>query len=88
MTAAKYRAGFDKKGNPIALHITTAGEGPMGRLNPAFLKNTDIDESIFEGGPHQPYAIPNKRADLVNISVKPVPIGYWRSVGNSQNCFF
>ena len=60
----------------------------MGRLNPAFLKNPDIDESIFEGGPHQPYAIPNKRADLVNISVKPVPIGYWRSVGNSQNCFF
>ena len=88
MTAAKYRAGFDTKGNPIALHITTAGEGPMGRLNPAFLKNPDIDESIFEGGPHQPYAIPNKRADVVNISVKPVPIGYWRSVGNSQNCFF
>jgi isoquinoline 1-oxidoreductase beta subunit len=88
MTAAKYRAGFDAQGNPIALHITTAGEGPMGRLNPSFLKNPDIDDSIFEGGAHQPYAIPNKRADVVNIPVKPVPIGYWRSVGNSQNCFF
>lgn len=88
MTAAKYRAGLDAQGHPVALHITTAGEGPMGRLNPAFLKNPDIDESIFEGSAHQPYAILNKRADVVNVSVKPVPIGYWRSVGNSQNCFF
>jgi len=88
MTAAKYRAGFDAQGNAIALHITTAGEGPMGRLNPSFLKNPDIDESIFEGGAHQPYSLPNKRTDVVNVPVKPVPIGYWRSVGNSQNCFF
>ncbi len=88
MTAAKYRAGFDAQGNPIALHITAAGEGPMGRLMPAFLKHPDIDESIFEGGSQQPYAIPNKRTDVVNVSVKPVPIGFWRSVGNSQNCFF
>lgn len=88
MTAAKYRAGFDAQGNPIALHITTAGEGPTGRLMPAFLKNPGIDESIFEGSAQQPYAIPNKRVDVVNVPVKPVPIGFWRSVGNSQNCFF
>lgn len=88
MTVARYRAGFDAQGNPVALHITTAGEGPMGRLMPAFLKNPDIDESIFEGGALQPYAIPNKRMDVVNTPVKPVPIGFWRSVGNSQNCFF
>lgn len=88
MTAAKYRAGFDEKGNAIALHITTAGEGPMGRLNPGFLENPNIDHSIIEGAFNQPYAIPNKRMDLVNVSVAPVPIGYWRSVGNSQNAFF
>jgi isoquinoline 1-oxidoreductase beta subunit len=88
MTAAKYRAGFDAQGNPIALHITTAGEGPTGRLMPAFLKNPEIDESIFEGSAKQPYEIPNKRVDVVNVAVKPVPIGFWRSVGNSQNCFF
>ena len=88
MAAAKFRAGFDKDGNPIALHITMAGEGPMGRLNPEFLKDPKLDESIFEGAAHQPYAIPNKRTDAVTVSVKPVPIGYWRSVANSQNCFF
>ncbi|MGR9114645.1 MAG: molybdopterin cofactor-binding domain-containing protein [Gammaproteobacteria bacterium] len=88
MAAAKFRAGFDAEGNPVALHVTTAGEGPMGRLNPEFLKDPKLDESIFEGAAHQPYAIPNKRADAVTVPVKPVPIGYWRSVANSQNCFF
>ena len=88
MTIAKYRAGFDAQGNPVALHITTAGEGPLGRLMPAFLKNPDLDDSIFEGSAKQPYEIPNKRADVVNVPVKPVPIGFWRSVANSQNCFF
>jgi len=88
MTAAKFRAGFDAGGNPVALHITVAGEGPAGRLMPGNLKNPDIDESIFEGSAHQPYALPNKRLDVVNVPVSPVPIGFWRSVGNSQNCFF
>lgn len=88
MTAAKYRAAFDEDGNPLALHITNAGEGPMGRLNPGFLENPKIDHSVIEGAFHQPYAVPNKRLDLVNISVAPVPIGYWRSVGNSHNAFF
>lgn len=88
LTAAKYRAGFDQDGTPLALHITTAGEGPMGRLNPGFLKDPNIDHSIVEGAIDQPYSIPNKRMDIVNISVAPVPIGYWRSVGNSQNAFF
>lgn len=88
MTAARYRAGFDDKGNAIALHITTAGEGPMKRLLPGFLANPEIDNSIIEGAYEQPYAIPNKRMDLVNVPVAPIPIGFWRSVGNSQNSFF
>ncbi len=88
LTAAKYRAGFDQDNNPIALHITTSGEGPMGRLNPEFMQDPAIDHTIIEGAFNQPYAIPNKRMDLVNVSVAPVPIGFWRSVGNSQNAFF
>ncbi|MGV0005289.1 MAG: molybdopterin cofactor-binding domain-containing protein, partial [Candidatus Porifericomitaceae bacterium WSBS_2022_MAG_OTU9] len=88
MTAARYRAGFDDKGNATALHITTAGEGPLKRLFSSFLENPEIDHSIIEGAYEQPYAIPNKRMDLVDIPVAPVPIGFWRSVGNSQNSFF
>lgn len=88
LTAARYRAGFDKDGNPLALHITTAGEGPLGRLLPHFLQDPNIDHSVIEGAAEQPYAIPNKRMDLVKVGFAPVPIGFWRSVGNSQNSFF
>ena len=49
MSAAKFRAGFDEEGNPVAFHVTTVGEGPMGRLMPGFLKDPKLDESIFEG---------------------------------------
>ena len=87
MTAAKYRAGFDKDGNATALHITTVGEGPMGRLMPHFLEDPKVDRTIFEGADQQPYAIANKQLDLVNVSVAPVPIGFWRSVAHSFNGF-
>jgi isoquinoline 1-oxidoreductase subunit beta len=45
------------------------------------------DRPLTEGAWDQPYAIPNARvrgyaADLA------VPVGFWRSVGHSQNCFF
>ncbi|MDD1612462.1 MAG: xanthine dehydrogenase family protein molybdopterin-binding subunit [Methylococcaceae bacterium] len=88
MSAANFSAGFDKKGNPVALLVTSVGEGPMTRLMPAFVKNPDLDTSVFEGTVELPYAIPNKRTNVVNVPVKPVPIGFWRSVGHSQNCFF
>jgi isoquinoline 1-oxidoreductase beta subunit len=88
MSAAKFSAGFDKKGNPVALQVTSVGEGPMSRLMPAFLKNPDLDTSVFEGTVELPYAIPNKRTNVVTVPVKPVPIGFWRSVGHSQNGFY
>ncbi|MGR8940406.1 MAG: molybdopterin cofactor-binding domain-containing protein [Gammaproteobacteria bacterium] len=88
MSAARFSAGFDKKGNPVALRVTSVGEGPMSRLFPAFLKNPDLDTSVFEGTVDLPYAIPNKRTNVVYVPVKPVQIGFWRSVGHSQNCFY
>ncbi|MFK8068061.1 MAG: molybdopterin cofactor-binding domain-containing protein [Gammaproteobacteria bacterium] len=88
MTAAKYRAGFDQNGIPTAIHITTAGEGPFGRLMPTMLANPKLDTSVIEGAYEQPYAIPNKRMDLVHVPLAPVPLGFWRSVANSQSAFF
>lgn len=87
MMAARHRAGFDEQGNLIAHHVTNVGEGPMARLNPEFLKNPEIDDTVVEGAEKQPYAVPNKRVDFVLEPVLPVPLGYWRSVGNSINGF-
>ena len=45
------------------------------------------DKATVEGAADQPYGIPNYRVRgyLSDVSV---PIGFWRSVGNSQNAFF
>jgi isoquinoline 1-oxidoreductase beta subunit len=88
MSAAKFSAALDKEGNPVALQVTSVGEGPISRLMPAFLKNPDLDTSVFEGTVELPYAIPNKHMNVAYVPVKPVPIGFWRSVGHSQNCFY
>lgn len=87
LTAARYRAGFDGDGKPVALHTTTAGDGPIRRHAAGFMQDPKLDPSVMEGVMHQPYGIANKRADYVQRPV-PVPIGFWRSVGHSMNAFF
>ncbi len=47
----------------------------------------DDDPSAVEGLIHTPYQFPYKRSDYVMQEVT-VPVGYWRSVGHSQNAFF
>ncbi|OGT36004.1 MAG: hypothetical protein A2W28_08825 [Gammaproteobacteria bacterium RBG_16_51_14] len=87
LTAARYRAGFDGQGNPVALHITIVGDGPFRRHLPGSMTNPDLDDSVIDGAIHQPYEIPNRRLDYVYAPVA-APIGFWRSVGNSHNAFF
>ncbi len=44
------------------------------------------DPSSHEGAVDQPYAIPN--VDIAHVFYDPgVPLGFWRSVGHSQNAF-
>jgi isoquinoline 1-oxidoreductase beta subunit len=45
------------------------------------------DRGTVEGGFDQPYGLPNYRYDG-HISDLTVPLGFWRSVGNSMNAFF
>lgn len=45
------------------------------------------DRGSVEGGFDQPYGLPNYRYDGY-IADLTVPLGFWRSVGNSMNAFF
>lgn len=45
------------------------------------------DAALTEGAGNQPYDIPNARVRGYSSDLA-VPIGFWRSVGNSQNAFF
>ncbi len=87
MTAAKYRAALDDKGRLIALHTTTVGDGPVRRHFSANIGADNVDPSVIEGLTEQGYDIANRRHDYV-YEHSPVPLGFWRSVGNSHNAFF
>lgn len=45
------------------------------------------DRATVEGGFDQPYGLPHYRFDGHNADLS-VPLGFWRSVGNSINAFF
>lgn len=45
------------------------------------------DPTLTEGAHDQPYAIANHRLRGHSADVS-IPVGFWRSVGNSQNAFF
>jgi isoquinoline 1-oxidoreductase beta subunit len=63
----------------------SATQNALGRL--AGFAPPGPDRGSVEGGFDQPYGIANYRYDG-HISGLTVPLGFWRSVGNSMNAFF
>jgi isoquinoline 1-oxidoreductase beta subunit len=67
-----------------------AGPSIMARVSGS--EGNGRDWSSTEGAKNIPYSIPNQRVTYA-MSNTPVPVGFWRSVGSSQNaylteCFF
>ncbi|MFN0316203.1 MAG: molybdopterin cofactor-binding domain-containing protein, partial [Burkholderiales bacterium] len=59
----------------------------MERLIPWMASNMMDDKTNADGAAGLPYEIPNQLVEHVLEQV-PVPVGFWRSVGHSQNAFF
>ncbi|HEX5005171.1 MAG TPA: molybdopterin cofactor-binding domain-containing protein, partial [Gemmatimonadales bacterium] len=55
-------------------------------MNLAGVLEAGVDPSTVEGSADNPYAVPNLLVDWRELSL-PVPVGFWRSVGHSQNSF-
>lgn len=72
-------------GMPIAWKHRLVTSSIMGRLMPQMVKN-GVDPSSVEGASELPYAIPNVTVDYVHKETG-VPVGFWRSVGNSHTAF-
>ena len=85
--AVRLRANLDANGLPTALSYDTAGESLLqySRMGSDYEYAKPIDTS----GMSRPPAYYNIGAVLarVNIIDAGVPVGYWRSVATSQNCF-
>ncbi len=82
----RLRAGLDKDGKLIAMHGRASGQS-IGSFQKMPAKPPMIDGSAVEGMISHRYNIPNTLSEYVEAKIR-MPIGYWRSVGESQNCFF
>ena len=76
-------AGLDADGWPVAWKSRVVSPSIMSRFFPGSVKN-GLDNSSVEGIVEMKYGIPNFLCEYV-LTDTGVPVGFWRSVGNSQN---
>ena len=84
--ASEFDIAVDKDGYPLSWKNRVATSSIMQRFAPQWLSDKP-DASMTEGAAEMPYHIANQYTDVVQIDTG-VPVGFWRSVGNSLNCFF
>jgi isoquinoline 1-oxidoreductase beta subunit len=84
---ARMAAGLDADGMPVAWHVRMTGNSIWGTLMPATVRG-GVDRQFQEGFlADMPYDIPHYLADYA-IRNTHVPVGFWRCVNHTQNCFF
>ena len=83
---AKFAGGIDSEGWPVAWTTRVACPSIMEAWFPGSTKN-NLDPTSVEGVANLPYSIPNIHVDYVRTEPG-IPVGFWRSVGTSQNGFF
>jgi isoquinoline 1-oxidoreductase beta subunit len=85
---ARMTAGFDAAGLPQAWHVRLAGNSIIHTLFAGGFLGGGVDRQAQEGFiEDMPYDVPNYRVDFVERNAH-VPVGFWRGVSHTQNCFF
>ena len=91
MASCEFRAKVNANGEIDAFHsmsvLQSTQHNAMMRIMPSMAAKPKDDETTVEGIEDLPYAMNNKRVAFGNLEL-PVQIGFWRSVGYSQNGFF
>jgi isoquinoline 1-oxidoreductase subunit beta len=84
---ARFTAGLDASGMPIAWRVRVTGPSIIANLFPQRLTN-GVDASFANAFTDEmAYAVPNYEASYA-MRTTHVPVGFWRSVNHSQNGFF
>ena len=83
---SRFSAALDANGNPVAWTNRIASPSIFNRVFPGNVKN-NLDGTSVEGAADIPYSIPNIFVDY-QLTETGIPVGFWRSVGDSQNGFF
>jgi len=79
----RFEAALDATGQPVAWYHRIAAPSIRSRFGP--LKD-GVDSTSVEGAANLPYRFPNLKVEYCRVDL-PVPVGFWRSVGSSQNAF-
>ena len=86
----RFRARLAADGTPEAIDMTIASPSVIAstirRTFPS-LSAFGPDKTITEGSHDQPYTVPSYRVTGIPADIA-IPVGFWRSVGNSYNGFF
>ena len=82
-TYNKLSAGLDAQNRPVAWTHHIVAPPILTKFGP--LQN-GIDGTLIDGAADVPYAFPNLFVDQLAVDL-PIPLGFWRSVGASQNAF-
>ena len=80
----RFAAALDATGSPVAWTHRIVAPPILLKFGPL---DKGIDRTLIDGASNLPYAIPNVLVDQVAVDLLPVPRGFWRSVGISQNAF-
>jgi isoquinoline 1-oxidoreductase beta subunit len=84
---ARFAAGLDASGMPIAWRVRVTGPSIIANLFPQRLTN-GVDQSSANGFTDEmAYQVPNYEVSYA-MRTTHVPVGFWRSVNHSQNGFF
>jgi isoquinoline 1-oxidoreductase beta subunit len=84
-TYNELEAALDEKGWPVAWRHHIVAPSIFARVFPRAVAD-GLDRTAVEGAADLPYAIPHLHVSYV-MENTPVPVGFWRSVGFSQNTF-
>ncbi|MCC7045549.1 MAG: xanthine dehydrogenase family protein molybdopterin-binding subunit, partial [Alphaproteobacteria bacterium] len=85
ISMGRLQAGFDAQGNLTAYAHKVCGQSIFAYLLPQNIRD-GWDQSSMDGTYNQAYKMPNCKFDYVMRNAH-VPVGFWRSVGSSQNAF-
>jgi isoquinoline 1-oxidoreductase beta subunit len=85
MNVSRIQASLDNDGRATGWSHKIVCPSIFARVFPDFMQK-GIDRAAVEGLESMEYEIPNLAVEYVRIDT-PVPVGFWRSVGNSHNAF-
>ena len=85
ISMGRLQAGLDAQGNLMAYAHKVCGQSIFAYLLPHLVKD-GVDASSVDGTHNQAYKMDNCKFDFV-MRNSHVPVGFWRSVGSSQNAF-